>query len=165
MERKTRAAPLRLTLTGFKAEKAVPIRVAYVELVGPYESWGKGLMELVSWLETNGVPMAGSPMGLFYDNPLETPPEKLRSEACVPVKAGLRPGGKFRVRDLSGGMLAVTRHRGPPERYTETYGSFLEGLLKEGYTLKGPAWEVFDKPRQDLRPGMGIAIRQPIGKE
>lgn len=147
-----------------RIEKAEPVRVAYVELVGPYEDWGKGLMNLVSWLKANNVRMAGPPIGPYYDNPLENPADRLRSEACVPISGTVRPGRGIKVKDLPGGQVAVTRHRGPPEKYTDTYGSFLEGLLKEGYTPAGPAWEVFDEPREDLRSGMGIAIKQPIGK-
>ena len=61
--------------------------------------------------------------------------------------------------------MAVTRHRGPPERYTDTYGSFLEVILKNGYALVGPAWEVFEEPKEGLRPGMGVAIKQPIRRK
>lgn len=153
-----------MNMTEIRIEKAEPIRVAYVELVGPYEDWGKGLMNLVSWLKANKVRIAGPPIGLYYDNPLETPSERLRSEACVPVSGMVRSGGRVKVKDLPGGQVAVTKHKGQPDRYTDTYGSFLEGLIKEGYAIAGPAWEVFDEPREDLRPGIGIAIKQPIGK-
>jgi len=121
-------------------------------------------MNLVSWLKANKVRMAGPPIGLSYDNPPETPAERPRSEACVPISVSGRSGGKVKVKDLPGGQVAVTRHKGQPERYKDTYGSFLEGLIKEGYTLAGPTWEVFDEPREDLRPGKGTAIKPPIGK-
>jgi effector-binding domain-containing protein len=57
-----------------------------------------------------------------------------------------------------------SRHDGPPEDYTKTYGSFLEGLLREGYTFYGPAREIFEEARENLQPGMGIETQQLMRK-
>jgi len=154
-----------MTSEAVRLEKVGPTRVAFVELTGPYESWGKGLMELKGWLESQKVRVIGKPIGLFYDNPTETPSNELKSDACFPIDGPLQPTGKFQIKDLPPGEIAVTRHNGPPDQYTGTYGSFLEGLLKRGYVFYGPAREVFDEARPDLRPGMGLQIQQLVKKK
>jgi DNA gyrase inhibitor GyrI len=84
-----------MSSAGLKFEKVTQTKVAYVQLIGPYEDWGKGLMELKEWLKGQQAQIVGKPIGLFYDNPTETPPTKLRSDACLPIQRDLIPTGKF----------------------------------------------------------------------
>lgn len=143
-------------------ERVNAIHVAFVELLGPYEEWGKGLMELWTWLESKNAQVVGSPIGLFYDNPTETHRDKLRSEACLPIEGDLQSEGRLKVKDLPAAQVATTRHNGPPEEYTKTYGTFLENLLRLGYSFEGPPREIFGSTIPTLRPGMGIRIEQPV---
>jgi DNA gyrase inhibitor GyrI len=122
-------------------------------------------MELKAWLDKEKVKIAGPPIGLFYDNPEETPRENLRSDACFPIDGKILSTGRFQVQELPAAYVAVTRHDGPPEEYTKTYGSFLENLLDQGYVLDGPAREIFEEPRFYLSPGKGIRIEQPVIKD
>lgn len=145
-------------------ETIEPIRVASVTLVGPYEKWGVGLMELKDWVDRKGITITGKPIGLFYDNPTQSRAEELRSDACLPIEGEVRSEGRFQVKELPGGMAAKTKHSGPPSEYTRTYGAFLEGIIKAGYMFEGPARETFEEAREDLQPGMGIRIEQLIRK-
>lgn len=145
-------------------ENIAPTKVAFVSLVGPYEDWGKGLMQLKEWLDEKSIPIRGQPMGLFYDNPTQSRPDELRSDACLPIEGAIQPEGRFQVKELPGGVAALTRHSGPPSEYTRTYGSFLEGIIKAGYMFEGPARETFEEASEDLQPGMGIRIEQLIRK-
>jgi len=140
------------------------ILAASVQLKGSYSKWGMGLMELKAWMDRRNVKPAGRPFALFYDNPLETPAEVLRSEACYPVAKPFKSEGRFRFKEFSECQVAETTHSGPPEEFTKTYGAFLEGLLKSGYRLLGPAREFFDSPSEKTGPGMGSLIQQPIGR-
>jgi len=154
----------KLSAEGLKLERVSPIRVAYVQLTGPYENWGRGLMELKKWLDSQGVEIVGRPIGLFYDHPTETPVGELKSDACFPIRGEIKPNAEFQVKELPGGDIAITRHVGPADKYTRTYGSFLEDLMSKGFVFYGPAREIFEEPRQDLRPGMGIRIEQLVRK-
>jgi len=147
-----------------RLERVRPTLVAFVHLTGPYEDWGKGLMELMGWLERERVQVIGEPIGLFYDNPTETPAAQLQSDACLPVKGKVTAEGKFQTMELPGGEVAVTRHTGPRSEYTKTYGPFLEGIMREGYTFYGPARETFAEASSRLRPGMGTKIQQLVKK-
>ncbi len=138
--------------------------VASIDLFGAYENFGRALAELEAWLNAKNVETAGKPIRLFYDNPLETPTQKLRSKACIPIVGTVVAEGKFKIEDLPGGLVAKTRHRGKPEEYTKTYGAFLEWLLNNGFNLQGPAREIFDKVSPEVRPGMGVVIQQPVAR-
>jgi len=148
-----------------KFEKVPTTLVECVRLTGPYENWGRGLIELKAWVEMKGVKITGPPIGLFYDNPLETPREKLRSEACLPIATTITAEAKFETKDLPGGDVATTTHTGPPEEYTKTYGTFLEWILTNGYTFTDPAREIYGEISDKLGPGMGTIIQQPIKKQ
>jgi effector-binding domain-containing protein len=138
--------------------------VASRDLTGSYENFGKGLSELQAWLNSKGIKTNGKPMGLFYDNPFETPSENLRSKACIPISGNVVAEGNFKIEDLPGGLVAKTRHEGKPAEYTQTYGAMLEWLLNNGYNLLGPAREIFQETSPILQPGMGVEIQQPVSR-
>lgn len=147
-----------------KLDKVDKVRVAYVELTGPYEKLGQGLMKLVSFLEEMKVRISGLPVGPYYDNPLETPPERLRSEVCVPISGRAMTDSRFKVKELPAATVAATIHNGPPEKFTDTFGAMFSWNISNGYEFYGPARETYPRISEDLRPGMGIAIQQPIRK-
>ena len=142
-----------------------PMTVVYAERRGSYSGIGEAMAELSGWLKSVGAEPAGDPFCLFYDNPGETPERELRSEACIPVKARVSPAGKFRSKDIPQTQVAETKHSGPPEEFGRTYGPFLEGLLKQGFSLDGPAREYFRKVSDVKGPGSGYLIQQPISKK
>lgn len=62
-----------------KEEKTGPYTFAYVEHVGPYSQVGKPMAELDKKIREAGFePTLG--IGVYYDNPKDTPQEKLRSK-------------------------------------------------------------------------------------
>jgi DNA gyrase inhibitor GyrI len=141
------------------------IFVAYVEHSGSYSGIGAPMRELKAWIDSKGIEQSGYPFCLFYDNPSETPEKDLRSEACIPVSKPFTGEGKFRAKGLEQVNVAETRHEGPGETFAMTYGPFLEGLLKEGYQLLGPAREYYTTVSDVRGPGAGFLIQQPISKK
>jgi DNA gyrase inhibitor GyrI len=135
---------------------------ASLEMRGPYEGVGRGMVELKQWMDSHGIKPSGKPFALFYDNPTETAAAELRSEACIPVSGPFEAQGRFKSKHWAGGTVAETKHRGPPEDYTRTYGSFLESLLGMEYGLDGPAREIYDEVSESLRPGVGSTIQQAV---
>lgn len=131
---------------------------------GPYSRIGETMRKLKSWIDVKGLEQAGYPFCLFYDNPSETSSLELRGEACIPVRNTFDPEGDFRVKEFPDVQVAETRHSGAPEDFGKTYGPFLEGLLKQGYNLLGPAREYFMTVSDVKGPGSGFLIQQPIAK-
>jgi DNA gyrase inhibitor GyrI len=147
-----------------KFTTAKRMTVAYVERRGAYSGIGASMMKLKSWIDSKGIEQAGYPFCMFYDNPTETPESQLRSEACIPVGKEFAPEGEVKVKTLQEVPCAETRHEGPPEEFGRTYGPFLEGLLRSGYRIDGPAREYFMTPSDVKGPGSGFLIQQPIVK-
>jgi DNA gyrase inhibitor GyrI len=148
-----------------KFKTAPKMLVAYVERRGPYSGIGATMRSLKHWIDSMGIEQAGYPFCLFYDNPGETPPAQLRSEACIPVIKPFEPQGEHKMKELGEVEVAEIRHEGPPENFAKTYGPFLEGLLTQGYRLLGPAREYFMSAADVNGPGTGFLIQQPVEKE
>lgn len=138
--------------------------VAYIERKGSYSGVGESMRKLKAWIDSKGIEQAGYPFCMFYDNPTETPEAELRSEACIPVGKPFVPEGEVKSKTLDEVTAAETRHEGRPEEFAGTYGPFLEGLLKQGYRIIGPAREYFMAVSDVKGPGSGFLIQQPISK-
>lgn len=148
-----------------KFKIAPKIVVASLERNGPYAGVADAVRELKSWLDFKGVKQVGHPFCLYYDNPTETPEQELRSEVCIPVARALESEGKSRVKEMAETEVAETRHQGPPDQFAMTYGPFLEGLLKGGYRILGPAREYYMTVSDVTGPGAGFLIQQPVARK
>ncbi|MDA4124140.1 MAG: GyrI-like domain-containing protein [Thaumarchaeota archaeon] len=138
--------------------------VASIKRNGPYSGVAAAIRELKEWIDSKGIEQAGHPFCLFYDNPTETPESELRSEVCIPVVKPFRAEGRVESRELPETAVAETRHKGPAEDFSKTYGPFLEGLLRGGYRNIGPAREYFMTVADVTGPGAGFLIQQPLEK-
>jgi AraC family transcriptional regulator len=108
------------------------MRVAFVRHVGPYNQCGKAWETLCTHLGKDGYlgPTCRF-VGICYDDPEVTPPEKIRYDACVTVDENYEPEGEIAVQTVGGGEYAVTTHFGPYEKLSLTYHKlFGEWLLK-----------------------------------
>jgi DNA gyrase inhibitor GyrI len=144
---------------------APKIVAAVLERRGSYSSIGDSMRDLKNWVDSKGMAQAGYPFCLFYDNPTETRESDLRSAACVPLANAFETQGRYKVKRFPETEVAETRHRGAPEQFASTYGPFLEGLLRKGYQLEGPAREFFKTFSGVKGPGSGFLIQQPIRRK
>jgi AraC family transcriptional regulator len=88
-----------------------PRRVAYMRQVGPYNGAHQLWTNFKTRLQKHGLPRKDSLfIGVPLDNPKQTPPEKLRYDACVTVDEKCVPTRPVRVRTLAGGDYAVARN-------------------------------------------------------
>ena len=109
------------------------MRVAYLRYTGPFgEPLGRFWRGTVTpWLAEHG--MLDCPrFGVTLDNPMNTPPEKCRYDACVELRQGmtLPDAGETLI---PGGRYAVTH-------FTDFYD--LENILILGRVTSGPGGEV-----------------------
>jgi DNA gyrase inhibitor GyrI len=148
-----------------KFTTAPKVIVAFIERRGAYSGIGEDMQKLKNWIDSKGIEQAGYPFCQYFDNPGETPEASLRSEACIPVRKEFHPEGEFKMKELGEAQVAETKHTGRPEDFATTYGPFLEGLLKQGYDLVGPAREYYMTVSGVKGPGSGFLIQQPIAKK
>ncbi len=119
-----------------RIEHLDPLRVAFVRHVGPYHEVGKAWETLCTQLGKEGLLGPDSRfVGVCYDDPEVTAPEKIRYDACVTVDENFEPQGEVGVQTLPGGAFAVVTHTGPYDRlnqtYAELFGRWLPGSGRE----------------------------------
>jgi AraC family transcriptional regulator len=136
--------------------ETVPVmRVAFMRHIGPYRQVGRIWERLMAWAGPRGLlgPRTLC-IGIGHDDPHVTPPDKVRYDACITVDEHFQPEGEVGVQEVGGGEYAVTTHRGPYEKLTETYAPLCgEWLPASGREPRAdPAFEIFRNTPQDTAP-------------
>jgi AraC family transcriptional regulator len=117
--------------------------VLFARAFGPYErsadeAWGV----MRSWLDRqNGRKTSGCLCyGLCHDNPLSTPPDLIRYDACVAATKGLAadPEAGIGYHSLAGGAYAVHGHEGSDDE----------------------TWHLFSRLYGDIVPKQGLSVDQ-----
>ena len=101
-----------------------PVHVAFLRYTGPYgEPLGKFWRTAVApWLADHGL-VDCPRYGVTLDDPMNTPPEKCRYDACVELSPGLSlPDAETRT--LPGGKYAVTTFRGTSAEIGAAWSAF-----------------------------------------
>lgn len=121
-----------------KIKNIETMRVAFVRHVGPYNQVGKAWDCLCTHLGKNGHLGSGSKfIGICYDDPEVTAPEKIRYDACITVDDNFVPEKDVAVQTIDGGEYAVTTHFGPYDKLGQTYAMlFGQWLLQSGRELR-----------------------------
>lgn len=130
-----------------KLETRKPQILAYVEHVGPYSDipFDAYVEKLYGWAREKGVRPGFYPMGIYYDSPIETPPEECRSEIAIPIYAKGAPDGEVKVKELGAMKVAAISHKGPSGDFSKTYEVLGEWVDQHGYEWAGPSLEVYTK--------------------
>ena len=138
-----------------RIKKMNPIRVAFVRHTGPYSLCGNAWDKLLTYMGKEGL-IGGDLLfiGICYDDPEVTPPDKVRYDACVAVDDNFAPIGEIGVQVIDGGEFAVTTHFGPYDKLGETYGKlFGQWLPRSGRELRSsPCFEVYLNDPQGTDP-------------
>lgn len=94
----------------------------FVRHVGPYETIGPVFGRLFEWAGRQGL-LAGpvEAVGMPYDDPDVTPPERIRCDAALLVTKRVQVSGEVMSVTLPEREYAVVRHTGPYERLSDAY--------------------------------------------
>ena len=129
-----------------RIEKIEPIRVASVRHVGPYDDCDPAWQTLCTWAGPRGLfgPKT-TVIGICYDDPEVTPPEKLRYDASIIVDDTVEPEGEVNIQVIPGGDYAVVTHKGPYTKLAETYSQLLgEWAPQSGRVVKdAPSFDIY----------------------
>ncbi len=114
------------------------MHVAFVRHVGPYDQVGEAWDHLCMYLGKTGYLGSGSRfVGICYDDPDVTAPEKIRYDACITVDESFEPEADIAVQEIGGGEYAVTTHFGPYNKLSQTYNKlFGQWLLNSDRQLR-----------------------------
>jgi AraC family transcriptional regulator len=132
-----------------------PMRVLFLRHVGPYSEVGATWGRLMMWAGMRGLLGPNIKMiGIVYDDPDVTQPEKVRYDAAVVVERPVEPQGEFGTMELPGGRYAVAMHKGPYDGMSRTYQRIYGGWLPaSGYELRdSPGFERYLNSPQHAKP-------------
>jgi AraC family transcriptional regulator len=135
-----------------------PQRVAYMRHVGPYNGAYRVWLDFTTRLKKDGLPRKDSLfIGVPMDNPKDTPPEKLRYDACVTVDEKYVPTKPVRVQTIEGGDYVVARNC-PIGAIAKGYEKlFRSWLPKSGRKVrKAPSFLVAVNGPEGMPPAFGF---------
>lgn len=103
--------------------------VASVRHIGPYAECGKAWAALCAWAGPKGlIAGPGEFLGICYDDPEVTPPDRIRYDASLVVSDGIEPDGDVFIQTVGGGEYAQTLVQGPYSGLAAAYASHLRTL-------------------------------------
>jgi AraC family transcriptional regulator len=133
--------------------------VAYMRYVGPFgphgipELWRR----LNEWIEAHGLGgRTRTTLGIAYDDPSITAPDKTRYDACVVVPHDFKADRLVEMMDVPGGTYAVARFAGSPRDIVAAWNAVFAGWLpSSGYEPDDrPCYELYrGDPTVDARRG------------
>lgn len=133
--------------------------VAYVRKMGPYgkETCEQAFGELMQWAGPRGHLASGVMLGVYWDNPEVTPPEKCRVDACVSVPHGTAPGGQFGMQIISGGTYAVCHFEIKADNFQQSWEDAFAWIVSSGYECDDrPCYELYHTSAEDHPEGKWI---------
>jgi len=141
--RSPKEAPMTIEVKAFPGQ-----HVAYMRYVGPYGAHGiPALWERFrKWMQTRDLRIAETVrLGVAYDDPRVTDPERCRYDACVVVPADFVADRWVNVTDLPGGRCAVAAFAGGADEIEQAWERVFAAWLPEsGYQPDDrPCFEVY----------------------
>ena len=133
--------------------------VAYVRKMGAYgkETCEQAFGELMRWAAPRGFLSSGVMMGVYWDNPDVTPPEKCRVDACVSVPEGTKPEGQVGLQVIRGGLHAVCHFEIKGDSFQQAWDDAFEWLVSSGYECDDrPCYELYHNNAEDHPEGKWI---------
>lgn len=103
--------------------------------------------------------------GIYYDDPASKPAAEPRSDACLTVPEGFKPGAPYTVTQTPGGRCAQMIHTGPYAELHHAYNwLYHEWLPKSGEEPgdQPPFEEYLSDPRSTPPEKLQTAIRIPL---
>ncbi len=147
-------------------EQLNTMRVGAVRHVGPYNQIGPKFQQLGAIAGQAGL--FHSPgalmMGIFHDNPRETPVDKLRSDAAIAVSDDTRLPEGLTEQVVPGGRYARFTHIGDYEGLPGAWSQFSESLGSGAYRMReGPGLEIYRNdmrttPKEELRTDLYMPV-------
>ena len=103
-------------------------KVIYVQALGAYnESTKKAWEQVCGYAQQKHLFGFGTEfIGISFDDPTVTEPEKLRYNACLTVSKAVKPEGEIGVMEIPEGKYAIFTHKGSYEGLNDSY-SYIYG--------------------------------------
>jgi AraC family transcriptional regulator len=97
----------------------------------------------MQWAGPRGFAATETMLGVYWDNPEITPPEKCRVDACITVPEGTEPAGEVSLQTITGGPYAVCGFEITGDSFQQAWDDAFAWLVESGH-------ECGDKPCYEL---------------
>ena len=156
-------------MAGIKLENRKATSIAYINHVGPFDKipWPENIERLYSWAKSQHVMPGFYPMGIYLDDPKNTPVEKCRTEVAITFKGEAKEESGIRIRQQPEMKVATYSHKGPSSEFAKTYDDLAKWIDSKGLRPTGPPIEVYSK-RPEIVDGETILyakIMMPVEKK
>lgn len=115
----------------------------FIELVGSYTRLGKTLEQVDASMRAQGIPAAGPPFALYYDDPARKPAAELRARACFPVTSRIAPDAPLRFDVLPDTTVVYAYVGGAYPEVPRAYPALFAYLARMRWRDAGPIREVY----------------------
>ena len=133
--------------------------VAYVRKMGPYgkQTCEQAFGELMQWAGPRGHFGSGVVLGLYWDNPDVTPPEKCRIDACISVPHETATEGPIGIQTIQGGPYAVCHFEMKGDSFKQAWEDAFAWLVNSGCECdEKPCYELYHNNAADHPEGKWI---------
>ena len=114
------------------------------------EDIGAGFGTLMQLIGSRGLPITGPPLLVYHDMIDEDTGGEI--EICVPVGTAVPDGSGVYGRELEGGPVAATTHRGPYAEIAPAYHTLTGWISEHGHEIAGPPREIYLNDPQTVPP-------------
>ncbi|MGD8719538.1 MAG: MerR family transcriptional regulator [Candidatus Zixiibacteriota bacterium] len=123
-------------------KKVEDVRAATCRGIIPTYAEPKAIWEeLMGYLKQNGASFAGPCFALYHDQCYKE--KDVDAEACQPISGDVPETARIKVRELPGGEMASTIHKGPYSGLNDCYTAALKWIEQNGYRVAGPDREIY----------------------
>lgn len=143
-------------------------KVLFVRRTGPYGEVAAGAWEALMKFTYSRRLMTKETrlIGISHDDPSITPEESIRYDACVTFAGDVKPEGEVGVKAIAGGRYAVFIHKGPYEKFADTYSVIFSRWLpiSREKLRDAPCFEVYlnRDPRRTKPENLRTEIWVPV---
>lgn len=117
---------------------------------------------IFAYLGELGQPPAGPPVTLYYGGK-DFCPDDFEMELCVPVASLPEGKGEVVARELAGGTMASTMHKGPYNKMEATYALLESWVDENGYVYSEPVREIYmNDPSQVAESELLTEVQFPV---
>jgi len=142
------------------------MQVAYIPYTGPFEVLPQLLGEVVQWVMNKNLQMTGMPFALYYNSPLEVPPDELKWETGIPFIGEAKEEGRIKIKKIPSQLVVSAIHKGPYDQVALVYAAIMEHAFKNNFEIAGPSMELYlNDPREVGESETLTEIQQPVYKK
>ena len=111
---------------------------------------GTGFRSLMQALGRGAISVSGPPLIVYHQEIDEETDGDI--EICMPVESAISGDSEVYGRELEGGTMATTVHRGPYQEIAPAYHTLIGWISEHGHEIAGPPREIYLNDPQTVPP-------------